>query len=135
MAFKAMFIPADFNQKVALVEVHSYDQLEELLGGIAERAAYDRDAEVYVNGVGVTLGLAHNIGASDYVSRCSDAARQHGGWIDVHLHGNVIMTGPDLTDVPERLIEEFGVTERQNVDELLIKEPRMDYGEGFGPGL
>ena len=57
------------------------------------------------------------------------------GGIDVHLHGNVIMTGPDLTDVPERLIEEFGVTERQNVDELLIKEPRMDYGEGFGPGL
>ena len=133
MAFQAMFIPADFNQSVALVNLDSYDQLEALLGGIPERAVYDLDAEVYVNGSGVTLGLAHNIGASDYVSRCSDAAAQHGGWVDVHLHGNVIMTGPDGTDVPERLIEEFGVTERQTVDELLIRHA-MGYGEGFGLG-
>jgi hypothetical protein len=27
MAFQAMFIPADFNQSVALVQVDSYDQL------------------------------------------------------------------------------------------------------------
>lgn len=134
MAFQAMFIPADFNQSVTLVNLDSYDQLGALLGGIPERAAYDLDAEVYVNGSGVTLRMAHNIGASDYVSRCSDAAGQHGGWVDVHLHGNVIMTGPDLTDVPERLIEEFGVTERQTVDELVIRA-RMDHGEGFGPGL
>ena len=133
MAFQAMFIPADFNQSVALVQVDSYDQLEALLGGTPERAVYDRDAEVYVNGSGVTLRLTHNIGASDYVSRCSDAAAQHGGWVDVHLHGNVIMTGPDQTDVPERLIEEFGVTERQTVDELLIRHA-MGYEEGFGLG-
>ena len=129
-----MFIPADFNQSVALVNLDSYDQLGALLGGTPERAAYDLDAEVYVNGTGVTLGLAHNIGASEYVSQCSAAAGQHGGRIDVHLHGNVIMTGPDRTDVPERLIEEFGVTERHTVDELVIR-PRLDHGEGFGPGL
>jgi len=134
MAFQAMFIPADFNQSVALVELDSYDQLQALLGGIPERAVYDRDAEVYVNDSGVTLGLAHNIGASEYVSQCSDAAEQHGGLIDVHLHGNVVMTGPNLTDVPERLIEEFGITERQTVAELLIS-PRLDYGKDFGPGL
>jgi len=134
MAFQAMFIPAAFNQQVVLVEVDGYDQLEALLGGMPERAVYDLDAEVYVNGIGVTLRLAHNIGASDYVSRCSDAAAQHGGWIDVHLHGNVIMTGPDLTDVPERLIEEFGVTERYTVDELLIRAG-LDNGEGFEQGL
>jgi len=124
-----LFIPADFDQQVSLVEIDSHEQLRALLGGSAERAVYDRDAEVWVNGTGLSDGLAHNLGASAYVAISSGAARQRGGAIDVDLHGDVIMTGPDETDVPERLIKEFAVTERHTVDELLGRDRR----KGFGP--
>lgn len=131
MPFQAIFIPVDFNRKVTLVEVDNYGQLGALLGGTPERAVYDRDAEVYVNGEGISAGLGYNLGASEYVAQCSDSAEQHDGWVDVDLYGNVVMTGPNQTDVPERLIEEFHVTQRQTVDELLTLQ-RMDYGKDFG---
>jgi hypothetical protein len=116
---QVIVIPADDSQPCtaqALPDDGWRAALARLAGPVTDRAVYDRDAVVWVDGEGAGA-LPPNRRATAYVWGHSQAAAQHGTdpasppyW----LHGTVIITGEDSSglpaDAPARLHVIFGTT-------------------------
>jgi hypothetical protein len=117
---KAILIPCSplqSCQQIALPnEPYHLGRLAELVGGDPERAQYDLDTALYVDGNGPALGRARNEHATRYALVHSGAASRRGvdpgtptGDLPYFLYGDVVLVGEtddgSLADVPERFLE------------------------------
>jgi len=116
---RVIVIPADPSQPCTAVTVSGdawHSAIGRLVGRPAERAVYDRDAVLWLNGDGAAA-LPPNRRATQYAFGHSAAAardRTDPAAPPYHLHGTVVVTGagPDeeaAPDVPGRLYALFGV--------------------------
>lgn len=134
---KGIYLPVAAAQEPRLVEVNdAYGDLRKMVEGAVERTQYDLDAAIWVNGSGAINGLPRNERATDYVLNHSYSARQwhaQGMGDDGYaLYGPAVILGSDPhgnfeTDVPDRLIQHFGV------EPQLAKQPGTD--QASEPGL
>ena len=123
---KALLVPCSELEAVQLIDIgrpaQHLERLQELVGGSIEFASYDLDADCVLDGDGLAKRRALNVRATRYIFSGSDAAKQ--GRITeadrgfYYLVGNAVFTGlpdarGDITDVPARLVAEFGLTLNQ----------------------
>src|SRR5689334_9936408 len=88
--------------------------MTEIGNGIPSLATYSRDSRVVVDDQGFAKGLPVNPRATRWMRTESDAAKQgrmRNAPPDYVLVGDVALVGsdgPELTDVPQHLVDHFG---------------------------
>jgi hypothetical protein len=132
---KALLIPADPSLPVQMIEVSGRDDLRQHVGGLPEATRYDYDSLIYVSDTGRIDGRPMNMGATDYIRRESDSARQ-GNMIGIDpsygLYGDCVVVGhgdSGLRDVPDRLVDRFAGPERGQSALNKTKETIKDRNE------
>jgi hypothetical protein len=119
MSPKALYVPANTTQPIREIEINDRNDLSDFVGGAPEATRYDRDCVMWVNDTGRIDGMMMNTRATDYIKSDSTVAKQgrmEGVDPDYGLFGPVVITGEDLTNVPERLIERFAPEQSADMD-------------------
>src|SRR3954467_9611479 len=115
---KGLFIPADLRQPLKTVEIEPGGLAAAVNAEFVQRATYDYDTEHWVDDTGRIDGKPMNNLATAYIKTHSQAAKQ--GKFEhadpsYGLYGDVVITGTDLTDVPEDMINYFQYFQTKSV--------------------
>ena len=117
---KAILVPCSPLQSCRQIDLpdapYHLGRLAELVEGDPERAQYDLDTALYVDGNGASLGRARNERATRYALAQSGAASRRGvdpgtpmGELPYLLYGDVVLVGEtgdgSLADVPKRFLD------------------------------